>query len=178
MKMLIAKFKILAALDRGAALSAFWRRRVAATPELERFSESARQLDGLLRQPAGAGALEPPADLQACIMRAGRQERPSGRVSARARGLEGWAPALGWGLAAALFLGAGLGAWLVFRPTGSGPFPWAGARAAGPLPTVAPLVEQVARSGAAMLSQPMNRQLEELSRDLNETAQFLLASLP
>lgn len=178
MKALFTKFKILNCLDQGAALPNFWRKRVRGTPELERYAKSARRLDERLRQPAGPGPFEPPADLQADIMREVRRAQSRGPAGAEAPRLRQLVPGLRWGLAAALVLGVGLAASLALHWTGHLALPPGGRQARGPLPTVAPLVEQVASSGAAVLSRPMNRQLEDLSRDLRETAQFLLASVP
>ena len=179
MKKLLAKFKISSALNSGIPLRGFWRKQVSATPELEQFEQSARELERLLKQPAGQGGSVPSPSLHASIMRAVRQsgvtERQDKSVSL-APGLPG---CFRWGLAAALVVGLGIGGWLVLGPLADGGGQPVAKMETGPaLPAVGPVMEQLATNGVAILTLPMTRQIEGLRRDVHETTQFLLASLP
>jgi len=178
MKKLLIKFKVSRSLDTGAPLSSLWRRWISGSPELEQFSQAARDLDEQLKQRADAPEPAAPPSLHSSIMRAVRASRISGRQAAEDQAGLGSSPALRWGLATALLLLAGTGTWLAFDHWG--PPGGQGVRHMDvtALPAVGPLAEQITTNGLAMLTLPMAEQMEDLSRNVRETAQFLLASLP
>jgi hypothetical protein len=196
MKKLLARFMVSAALDRGAPLSPFWRRRLTGSRSLQEFEQSARDLDQLLREPARPEPGDLPASLHESIMGAVRksatapqEERPAAVFWATAPQEErpaavfwGPSPWLRWGAATALVLLAALGVWrTVLRqpPNSLAPATEPHLAAAPPsLPGMGLLLDQVAADGAAFLSRPLERPMEEFSRDMRETAQFLMASLP
>jgi hypothetical protein len=177
MKKFFLQFIISRSLDSAAPLSAFWKKWIARSPELERFERQARTLDQRLKQRVEGRDAAVPHSLHASIMRAVRESRPEPRALG---GSTAWgiSPGLRWGMAAAGLLLLGAGLWL-------GPHDWAlpGGRAArssnlASLPAVGPLTEQLTSNGLAVITLPLTRQMEDLSRNMQETAQFLLASLP
>ncbi len=178
MKKLLARFMISRSLDTGAPLSSYWRNYVSRSPELTQFEQAARAWDRRLKEAADTPETPAPTSLHASIMRAVRENRVSSPGAAKAE--SGWDPAsvLNWGLATAVLLLVGAALWLAVDPSGrsSGqPNPIL----AGPAwPAVGPLAEQVTTNGIAALTLPLTRQMEGLTRDVHETAQFLLASLP
>jgi len=178
MKNLLLKFKISSSLNRGVSLSPFWREQVSASPELQSFAQSALELDRKLRQPAGPDASALPPTLHAGIMRAVRRSQPA--ASAGAAPAFSVLPAvLRWGLATAMGLALAVGGWQAFFHRDATTTPTvAGVEAGLALPAIGPAMAQLATDGMAMLNLPMTRQVEGFSRDLRETAQFLLASLP
>ncbi|MCX6905691.1 MAG: hypothetical protein NTW03_19860 [Verrucomicrobia bacterium] len=177
MKNLFLKFKISSSLNRGVSLSPFWRGQVSASPELQSFAQSALELDRKLRQPAGPDASALPPTLHAGIMRAVRRSQPAAAGAAPAFSV---LPAvLRWGLATTMGLALAVGGWQAFFHRDATTTPAVtGVEAGLALPAIGPAMAQLATDGMAMLNRPMTRQGEDLSRDLRETAQFLLASLP
>jgi hypothetical protein len=179
MNKLIAKLKISSALNDGTPLSGFWQKQVSGSPDLEQFQQSAQALDGRLKQPLAPISGETPATLHLGIMRAVRQARAEAEMDQAATMPFGVAALLRWAATAALVFLLAAGSWLALHHHSTGRPPTVANNGAAPsLPSVGPVVEQLAADGAALVSLPMNRQLEGLSRDVRETAQFLLASLP
>jgi hypothetical protein len=182
MKELLARFMVSRSLDCGRPLSRFWRRQVSASPDLERFEDAVREWDCRLKKPDGFGPSETPPGLHAGIMRAVRESRREEAVAGA--GWPSFGLALRYGVATALLVLLALGVWLSATRHGQGSGWPAAVRESVPaevssaLPAVGPVVEQLATNGVALLRFPMNRQMEELSQDLRQTAQFLLASLP
>jgi hypothetical protein len=184
MKKLLARFLVSSSLDHGKPLSRFWRKQVSASPELEDFQRSVQEWDRQLKEPVGFGPSEVPPGLHAGIMQAVRESRREQAVEGG-----GWpsfrlAAGLRYGVATALLVLLALGVWLPVNRHIQGGGLRATARESVPaevsstLPAVAPVVEQLATNGVALLRFPMNRQMEELSQGFQQTAQFLLASLP
>ncbi len=167
----LAKFRISNALDRGKALPASLARQVAASDELGRFAEGCAGLGRALKESAPPPAA--PAWLHGSIM---------GAVRAAARPAPGlaalrWAPAAGLGLA--LALASAVVVWTrshsVKPPPGA---PMAITQALGAPGTALELGGRVTRAVPSGMVAPLSDELERLNRDLDQTAQFLLANLP
>jgi hypothetical protein len=184
MKNVLLKFIISNELNRSGRLSGFWRELVARSPEAARFERRVNELDRRLRQPADHDGGRTVPGLHALIMQAVRADRARRAQAERDTSLAAAVPFARWAWASAVGVSLGFGLWLAFwqmaGPGDSGPASPALARQADglPLPSVPPLVEQLASNGVVIISGPMTRQLDDLARDLRETAQFLLASLP
>jgi hypothetical protein len=182
MKTFLARFKISSALNSGTALSVFWRKQVARSPELQRFETSALELDRLLQQRSRLPQAGLPPSLHVSIMRAVREDTAVQDEPSRLRERPAAALALGWSGAAAMALLVIMGGWkLLQSPSHTSrpvPPPVQLVAVTVPLPAVAPLAEQVTSNGAALLVLPVKRQMESLSRDAQDVARFLLASLP
>jgi hypothetical protein len=184
MKKLLTRFMISNSLDQGRPLTRFWRKRVLASPEAERFQSAAQEWDRRLKEPVPLDPAVVPPGLHAGIMRAVRESRREKEAEETGPLSFGVATFFRYGVAALLLGLLASGVWLStnrLRPRGG--LPAAGreripAEVASALPTVGPVVEQLATNGVALLRFPMNRQVEDLSRDLRQAAQFLLASLP
>ena len=182
MKHALLKFVISNALNRGRPLSPFWRKLAETSPDAAAFERRAAELDRRLRQPAHADAA--PAGLHAGIMRAVREDHAELIRTPQAPLASSLTPVLRWTCATAAVALLGLALWVALRPSGGQgsrvlPAPELVRRTeTAPLPCISPLVEQLASNSVAILGAPVNRQIEDLSRDLRETAQFLLASLP
>jgi len=160
-----AKFRISAALDGAKPLSASLRRRIAASEDLGRFAALCAALDRALKQsPPEPGA---PPSLHSSILAAVRAAARPGLAALR------WAPAAGLGLCLALILA---GAWWPRHRPAQPPGPIAQALAA---PSAAlDLGGQMTRAMPAAVLAPLSEELDRLNRDLDHTAQFLLANLP
>jgi hypothetical protein len=178
MKTLLTKFMVSRSLDTGAPLSGFWKKRMARSPELEQFERAARALDSQLKKPGPAAEPALPPSLHASIMRAVRtaQARPQAEAGDEA----GWnlTPLLGPALVTAALLLVGTSAWLVLDPWGQTGRRHARNPSVAAWPAAAPLAEQLTSNGVAALRESLAQPIENLSRDVRETAQFLLASLP
>ncbi len=182
MKNALLKFVLSNALNRGRPLSPFWRKLAEASPDAAAFERRAAELDRRLRRLVPADAA--PAGLHAGIMRAVREEQAELLRTPQASSASSLSPVLRWACATAAVALLGLALWVALRPWGGqgGGVPQAPELVrrveTAPLPCISPLVEQLASNSVAILGAPVNRQIEDLSRDLRETAQFLLASLP
>ncbi len=160
-----AKFRISTALDAGKPLPKSLRRRIARSEELRQFAESMGALDGTLKdtRPESGG---PPA-LHGSIMRA---LRGAERLAAPQR--QPMMPRL-LPVSAVGLLALAAACWALHGPVTS-PEPQ-------PLDTAGQALEmanEVTRAMPSAMVAPMTKELEGLNRDLNNTAQFLLASLP
>jgi hypothetical protein len=184
MRHFFARLVISNSLSTGRPLSRFWRSRILNSPALQEHERRARQLHQALAKPRPDSSPEVAASVQARIMRAIRASSEQDFRLEPGGFAVGWKHSGSWAMAVGAALVLLGGAWLVvFRPfLGSRPGPALpetvhnGIGAA--LPSVIPVVEHLATNGLALLSQPMNRQIEDLSQDVRETARFLLASLP
>ena len=167
MKIWFAKKGLSAALDSGKAPSRWLQRNVANSPELRDFEQDLMSLDRALREPAPKPAV--PASLHGSIMQAVRAaDRPprSERQLPRLR----WAPMPVFAAVVAL-----LAWWVVNRPAPpTAPDPQSLAGAA----TALEMSSQLARAMPSAVISPLSVELDRLNQDLDNTAQFLLASLP
>ncbi len=162
-----AKLRISTALDAEPTPPELSRTGTAGADELRRFEEELAALDSALRTTVPKA--EAPALLHDSIMRAVQEaERPGGAQREPA--------VLRWLLAPAVAVAALLVVWLVARgPVGpSAPKPQSLSTAANALE----LGGQVVQAVPSAVVSPLSDELQRLNRDLNSTAQFLLASLP
>jgi hypothetical protein len=165
MKAWLAKFRISAAQDAGKPLPPSVQRQLAGSDELRRFKEDTAALDRALRQ-VPAPETEPEPTLHAAIMGAVRaaERRPA---SPRPFAFLRWLPAPA--LATVAVLGVW---WLLHRPV------------ATPVPTLAiaatalEMSDTVAQGLPSTVMAPLSEEWQRLNSDLDNTAQFLLASLP
>jgi hypothetical protein len=182
MKKVLVQLWICHALDRGKRLSPFWQKQVSASPALREFARSVGAWDRLLKTPLEPGPAPVPDGLHASIMKALRQSRAGDIRAETERHASTKAAGFRWGLATAVLLLVAIGGWVVMnhqgQQMGQGGLVALSAQDQFALPAVGPVVEQLASNGVAILRFPINRQLEDLSHDLRETAQFLVASLP
>jgi hypothetical protein len=165
-----AKFRISAALDGPKPLSPSLRRRIAASERLGRFAARCAALDRALKQSTPLPAAPP--SLHSSILAAVRAHAcpPAARPGLAALR---WAPAAALGLCLALILA---GAWWLQRRPPQPPGPIAQALAA---PSAAlDLGGQMTHAMPAAVIAPLSNELDCLNRDLDHTAQFLLANLP
>ncbi len=167
MKSWFARFEISAALDRDPRPRGSPPPRIHGSDELRRFAGELAALDRDLK--ATAPKPGAPASLHRSIMRAVRAaDHP--REAARERVF------LRWLIAPAAAVIALLVAWQAVRGPGqpSGPKPPPLAAAANALEMGGQLVQAVPSAVVA----PLANELELLNQDLDNTARFLLASLP
>ncbi len=177
MKKLLIQFLVSRSLDTGRPLRGLWRRWISRSADLARFEQAARELHHRLKEPVPGTEHAPPSTLHASIMRAVRESWSESGVEVGDTAW-GFTPALRWGTAAAGLVLLAVSLWLGrnhWSPPGGRTVQGGNLTA---LPAVGPLAEQVTTNGIAVLTLPLNRQIEGLARDLQETAQFLLASLP
>ncbi len=167
MKSWFARFEISAALDRDPRPPGSPPVRSRGSDKLRRFAGELAALDRDLR--ATAPKAEAPASLHRSIMRAVRAADPPGE----AEGAPGF---LRWLIAPAAAVIALLVVWQSVRGPGqpSPPKPPPLAAAANALEMGGQMVQAVPSAVVA----PLADELERLNQDLDNTAQFLLASLP
>jgi hypothetical protein len=184
MKTYLAKLLVSLGLDQGRPLSRFWRKQVSRSSEVRTFAAAAQHLDRLLREPLDQQTSDTPADLHSDIMQAVRANRPQA-VRERASGSRGGAALVWrWGFATVLVVLVIAGSWAAWhrhlpsRDRQTAPVGSVGAGSLAGLPSVGSMVEGLATNGVALLNTPMQRQIDDLSQNLRQTAQFLLASLP
>jgi hypothetical protein len=167
MKSWFAKLRISAALDGGRKLSASSRRGISGSDELRCFEEEMAALDRTLKETAPKMPALPA--IHRSIMRAVQAaEHPAAaqRVPTFLR----------WLAAPAVALVALLVMWQAVRGPLSPP-----AHETQSLAVAASALEmggQVARAVPSAVVGPLSVELDRLNRDLDSTAQFLLASLP
>jgi len=168
MKAWFARFSISAALDGVQRPAARSQQTTSAADELHDFEQEMTALDRALKRTAPRP--EAPASLHGSIMRtvqAARQPVPAERG---ARDVLRW---LGVPAGAALVLVA---AWYVARGPVKLP-----ARETQSLAAATAALEmggQMARTVPSAVVTPLADELEKVNRDLNYTAQFILANLP
>jgi hypothetical protein len=167
MKAWFTKLRISAALDAGRKPSASLRRSINSSGQLQCFEEELAELDQALKQTPSK--LPVPPALHRSIMQAVRQAEcphaaPPGLVFLR------WVAAP---LAVTLAL---LAVWLSLRgpavPSSRGTQSLAEATSA------LELGGQLVQTAPAVVVAPLSCELERLNQDLDNTAHFLLASLP
>jgi len=165
MKSWIARLRISAALDADQQPSAWLRRRPGALSELCGIEQEMMALDRALKE--SAPKAEAPASLHRSIMQAVRvASRPA--AEQRQPAVLRWVPVPV--IAVVLLL---VGWWALqspVRPPAQTPL----AAATSALQ----LGDQVVRAMPSAMVAPLSDELERLNRDLDRTAQFLLASLP
>jgi len=178
MKSWLAKFKISAALDSGQPLPPSTRNRIARSPELLKFERDAAALARLLRQAPPRPAV--PDSFHTVIMQSVRAAALSAAPEA--------APVFGWAKPAsfvrrlsapafALVLLALIG-WLVWsRQSVLSPSSPESRVLAG-APSALELSGAVTRTVPEAVFSPLAEEWNRLNRDLDRTAEFLLASLP
>jgi hypothetical protein len=167
MKLWFAKARISAALDAGKRPSAWLRRRVSNSEELRGFEQDLMALDRALRQPAPEP--EVPASLHRSIMQAVQAADRPVRAGRQLLWLR-WAPLPA--LAAIVLLAVWWGLHSPVRQSAPDTQSLAAATAA------LEMSGQLARAVPSAMVAPLSGELERLNRDLDNTAQFLLASLP
>ena len=167
MKLWFTKARISATLDAGKKPSAWLRRSISGSDELRSFEQEMTALDRALKHTVPRP--ETPPSLHRSIMqavRAANRPAPARRQLAVLRWLP--APAL-----AVLVL---LAIWWVTR----GPVrpPVQDTQSLAAATTALDLGSQMAQAVPSAVVAPLSNELEQLNRDLNNTAEFLLASLP
>jgi hypothetical protein len=164
------KLKISNALDSGQPLPPGLRDKIARSPDLCRFEKNAVTLNRELR--AALPQTETPASLHAAITRSVRRVGPgAASLSPRFKTLLRRLPA---SAVAAIVLTA----WLFLRsalpPVAQTPESQVLAHAA----TTLDLGQQIAHAAPDAVLTPLSDEWQRLNHDLDQTAQFLLASLP
>jgi hypothetical protein len=164
------KIRISAALDSGTQLSPGLRQRIAQSDELRKFEEQMLSLDGALKSAQSRN--DPPPWLHGWIMRSVRKD-------AIPKQAPHWPVRVAWASGAVAVLALALLCWTIYssrRPqlqrqeADSGSFEAASSalRLGNDMAQIAPM---------AMVA-PLSNELDHLNKDLNKTADFLLASLP
>ena len=168
MKAWFAKLKISVALDGGQGPAAEGTRRKSVSAELRGFEQDMTELDRALKQTVPKPDVLP--SLHSSIMRAVRvAERPAAE-SGRELTLLRWLPA---SVIAGLVV---LVAWHVAH--GPARLPTQDAQSIAVATTALEMGGQVALAVPSAVVTPLSDELEKVNQDLNNTAQFLLASLP
>jgi len=168
MRLWFAKVRISAVLDTGKQPSARLRRRVSRSDELRRFEQELTALDRALRRTAP----EPkaPASLHCSIMQAVGQAANGPTTAQPEPGILHWAPVPVFALIIVL------AAWWVLpspvRPSAQN------TQSIAAVTSALELGGQMARTMPSAVVAPLSVELERLNRDLDNTAQFLLSSLP
>ena len=167
MKSWFAKLRISAAMDAGCELSASLRRSINRSEQLRRFEEEVRGVDRELK--GAAPKTEPPPGLHRAIMGAVRAAEEPAQAP---RALAAWR----WVAAPVVTLLALVMAWYVLR----GPVrpPTRDTQSLAAATTALEMSGQLAQTMPAAVVAPLSDELERLNRDLDNTAQFILASLP
>jgi hypothetical protein len=167
MKSWFTKLRISAALDAGHKLSASLRRNIGSSEQLRGVEEEMTALDCALKQ--ASPRPQAPPGLHRSIMQAVRvAERPQAAPGGLAFLRRVAAP-----LVAALALVA---VWQTLR----GPVapPTQGTQSLAAATTALEMSGQLAQTVPSAVVAPLSDELARLNRDLDNTAQFILASLP
>jgi hypothetical protein len=171
MRAWIAKFRISAAEDSGRPLPASVRKAIAGSEEVRRFAGKCRALDRALTV-ARPGPVVPPA-LHGAIM---RSVRASHRSTPAHPALSAWLRLSAATAAAVLLVLATWAGWHRLKSTSIARQPMTQALGA-PAMTFA-LGDSLAWPEQMSAVAPLTDELDRLDRDLNQTAQFILACLP
>jgi hypothetical protein len=164
MKTWLTKFRISAARDAGQPLPASLKQALHSSAELRQFEERTRALEHALTETKPA--VEPPPSLHRSIMRSVRAAEPAA--------VEPGFPLLRWLAAPGLALVLALGVWAALKPPAPAPNP-------APFAAVSTTLEMgnnMPQTLPPALVAPLSEELDRLNRDLNNTAEFLLASVP
>ncbi len=170
MKNWFTKIRISAALDSGKQLSARLRLRIAQSDELRKFEEQMVSLDGALRSTRSRN--DAPPWLHGWVM-------GSVRKNAIPKQAPRWSVRVAWASGAVAALALALLCWTIYssrepqlqrQEADAGSFEAASSalRLGNDMAQIAP---------TAMVA-PLSNELDQLNKDLNKTAEFLLASLP
>ena len=163
-----AKIRISAALDGGRRPAAWSRRETDLSDELRRFEQEMAALDRALKQTAPRP--HAPPSLHGSIMRAVQAvERPAANARRELAFLR-WLPVP---VAALLALTV---VWHAAR--GPARLPVQDAQSLAVATTALQVSGEMARAVPSAVVTPLADELKKLNLDLNNTAQFLLASLP
>ncbi len=174
MKTLFAKFKISSALDESKSQTT--EPGEAGSPEVRSFGESLRSLDQRLKDSRPRDGA--PEGLHGSVMRAVRQTAQERATQAEPKAASWFRPA--WLAAPALVLLALATVWWFNRGTA----PDQPTVAVGPAqPSIAGAAELLevggqAQKATAVALSPLSAEAEFLKQDLQNVAEFLLASLP
>jgi len=167
MKSWFTKSRISAALDAHPQPSAWLRRRLSRPAELSGLEQEMMALDRDLRQTAPTA--EAPASLHRSIMQAVRASQRPAAAQRQPSALR-WLPAPV--LAVMLLLVA---VWALHSPVRQPP---ANKQTLAAATTALQVGDQMVRAMPSAVVAPLSDELERITRDLDNTAQFLLASLP
>jgi hypothetical protein len=167
MRLWFTKARISAALDAGSKPSAWLRRSISGSDELRGFEQEMTALDRALKQTVPRP--ETPPSLHRSIMQAVQ-------AANRPAPVRGEFALLRWLPVPALAVLVLLAIWWVAR----GPVRPAAKdmQSLAAATTALDLGGQIAQDVPAAVVMPLSNELERLNRDLNNTAQFVLASLP
>jgi hypothetical protein len=169
MKLLFSKFRISSALDSGKPVPPGLRRKAASTPGLRQYAEDALALERTLK--AKGADPEAPASLHAAIMRAVRQseQRPAASPVAFLR----------WAAPSALAVAAlSLGLWWYLQPASLPPNAQPASSAYAAVSDAFNVGNQFTRKMPALVTSPLSSELDRMNRDVDKTAELLLASFP
>jgi hypothetical protein len=167
MRLWFAKARLSAALDAGQQPSAGLRRRLNGSPELRGFEQEMLALDRALKQTAPKP--EAPVSLHRSIMQAVQAANCPADAQRESATLH-WARVPGLAVIIALAL-----CWVLHGPMRQ---PAQTAQSLAAATTALEMGGQLARAVPTAVVAPLSDELERLNRDLDNTAQFLLASLP
>jgi hypothetical protein len=163
----LTKFRLSAALEAGRTLAEPLRKKMNGSDDLRRFGRDLQALDEALQQ--APPAPEVSSSFHNSIMRAVRATTPQPKPSV-----------LRWFPAPALAALAVLLVWTALRQPAPAPV-----RTSGPntqplvaATTVLEMGDLMARTVPAAALSPLSEEWERVNRDMDNTAQFLLASLP
>jgi hypothetical protein len=168
MRLWFAKVRISAALDGGKQPPAQLRRQVGSSEELRGFEQQLMALDRDLRRTA----LEPraPASLHGSIMRAVGRAANGAAAARRESGILHWAPVPAFVLIVVLAVW-----WVLHNPVR---LPAQNPQSLAAVTTALEMGGQMAQTVPSAVVAPLSVELERLNRDLDNTAHFLLASVP
>ena len=168
MKAWFAKIRISAALDGGRRPAAWSRRETDPSDELRGFEQEMTELDHALKQTAPKP--HAPPSLHGSIMRAVRAvERPAANARRELAFLR-WLPVPVAALLALMVV------WHAAR--GPARLPVQDAQPLAVATTALQVSGEMARAVPSAVVSPLADELKKLNLDLDNTAQFLLASLP
>jgi hypothetical protein len=163
------KYQISCRLDDGHALPGFMRRKISRSEELGTFENELLSLDHDLRKTKPARVVSP--SLHNAIVRAVVAQESSGRMRHRPT------LTLRWGVFAAMLVLAVAGWQLWLKPTKDA----AAASERQSLSAAAQVLEasgEMGRQVPAAALAPLSGELERINLDLDNAAQFVIASLP
>jgi hypothetical protein len=175
MKSRLTKFRISSTFDAERPSSSSKQRGLADSEDTRRFEETLQNLDRALRTPPSAAEAQP--ELHSAIMEAVRASRGANRESAANRP---WWVRLRWLPAPALAALALLGLWWALHPLPEAPVHWTGTDYASILQIASALEagDNATRTLPSAVIAPLSDELVRVNLDLENTAQFLLTSLP